>query len=113
MRAWIAFGILVALLILVNFAPYFLASGCPGKTYGSGGTVIKYFSSPFCLACWTQKPIVETVAASENVTFEEYDVDFCREAAAPHYIRGVPAFKKDDTIKYGLRNEEQLREMVG
>ncbi len=113
MRVWIAFGILAALLIIVNFAPLLFASGCPGKKYGNGETVVKYFSSPFCLACWAQKPIIENVAATENVTFEEYDVDFCREAAAPHYIRGVPAFKKDDTIKYGLRNEEQLREMVG
>lgn len=111
MRAWIAFGILVGLILLVNFGPLFLASGCPSKTYGNG-SVVKYFSSPFCLACWAQKPIIERVAAAENVTFEEYDVDFCRDAAAPHYIRGVPAFKVGDTIKYGLQNEEQLREMV-
>lgn len=113
MRAWIAFGILVALIILVNFGPRLFSSGCPSKTYGTGSETVKYFSSPFCLACWAQKPIVEKVAAEENVTFEEYDVDFCREAAAPQYVRGVPAFVLNDTIKYGLRSEEQLREMVG
>ena len=90
-----------------------MASGCPSKQYGNGSSVVKYFSSPFCLACWAQKPIIENVAATENVTFEEYDVDFCRDAAAPHYVRGVPAFKVGDTIKYGLQNEQQLKEMVG
>lgn len=112
MRAWIAFGILVVLIVLVNFAPLLFASSCPGKTYGNGTTVVKYFSSPLCLACWAQKPIIEKVAA-ENVSFEEYDVDFCRDAATPQYVRGVPAFIVNDNIKYGLRTEEQLREMVG
>jgi predicted DsbA family dithiol-disulfide isomerase len=113
MRAWTAFWILAALIILVNLGPMLLSSGCPGKTYGNSTTVVKYFSSPLCLACWAQKPIIEKVAADGNVTFEEYDSDFCRDAASPHYVRGVPAFIVNDTIKYGLRTEEQLREMVG
>jgi thiol-disulfide isomerase/thioredoxin len=113
MKAWIAFWILVGIIILFNFGPRLFSNGCPSKTYGNGTTVVKYFSSPFCLKCWAQKPIIEKVAAEENVTFAEYDVDFCREAAAPRYVRAVPAFIVNDTIKYGLRTEEQLREMVG
>ncbi|MEM3154568.1 MAG: thioredoxin family protein [Candidatus Woesearchaeota archaeon] len=112
MRAWIAFGILAAVILLINFGPLLLSNNCPKKTYGAGGETIKYFSSPFCLACWVQKPVIEKVAAEQDVTFEEYDVDFCREAAKPHYVRGVPAFKINDTIKYGLRNEEQLLELI-
>lgn len=113
MRAWTAFWILAALIIIVNFGPLLLSSGCPSKTYGNSTKVIRYFSSPFCLKCWAQKPIIEKVAAEENVTFAEYDVDFCRSAAAPQYVRAVPAFIVNDTIKYGLQTEEQLREMVG
>ncbi len=112
MRAWTAFWILAGIIILVNFGPLLLSNGCPGKTYGNSTTVVKYFSSPFCLACWAQKPIIEKVAAEKNVTFAEYDVDFCRDAAAPQYIRGVPAFIVNDNIKYGLQNEQQLRELV-
>jgi len=46
-------------------------------------------------------------------TLEEYDADFCRDAAAPHYVRGVPAFMVDDKLVYGLQEKEALIEMIG
>jgi len=117
MRAWIAFGILVLVIFGVNFAGAILSGGsCPKNVYGTNNEKhIKYFSSPLCLACWAQKPIIEKMAAEKGDKFllEEYDVDFCREAAAPNYIRGIPAFMINDTVVYGLQNEEELREMIG
>jgi len=112
MKAWVALGILVGLIILINFSGKLFSGNCPEQMHGNGSKTVKYFSSPFCMACWAQKPIIEKVAAEENVTFEEYDVDFCREAAAPHYVRGVPSFMVNDTIKYGLQNEQQLKELI-
>jgi len=73
---------------------------------------IKYFSSPLCAACWIQKPIIESVVATEDITIEEYDRDFCKEAAAPHYVRGVPSFMVNDQMVYGLQSEEALKEMI-
>ncbi len=113
MRAWIAFAILVSIIIGVNIATGALSSqNCPANIYGSSDKHIKFFSSPLCVACWVQKPIVEKIAAEGKVTFEEYNVDFCRDAAAPHYIRGIPSFIVNSTVVYGLQTEEQLRELV-
>ncbi len=116
MRAWIAFGILVIIILTINYAGAIFSNGnCPKKVYGTNNAnTIKYFSSPLCLACWIQKKEIETVTAEMGDKFllEEYDADFCREAAAPHYIRGVPAFMKGDKITYGLQSEEALKEMI-
>ncbi len=111
MRVWIAFALLVLIIIGVNVATGAL-SNCPATTYGTSEKTIKYFSSPLCVACWVQKPIVEKIAAEGKVTFEEYNIDFCRDAAAPHYIRGIPSFIVNSTVVYGLQTEEQLRELT-
>jgi predicted DsbA family dithiol-disulfide isomerase len=113
MRAWVAFGVLVMIILAVNFAGAIFSGGCPKNTYGNGEKRIKYFSSPLCLACWFQKEEIKQLVAEKNdIAIEEYDVDFCREAAAPQYVRGVPAFLINDTIYYGLRTKEQLTEMI-
>ena len=113
MRVWVALGVLVGLILAVNFASSILAErNCPEKTYGTGEKHIKYFSSPLCMACWVEKPIVKHLAEDSNVTFEEYNVDFCRDSAAPYYIRGVPAFLIGDKIIYGFQSEDALEEMI-
>ncbi len=116
MRAWIAFAALIMIILAINFSSALFISDCPKKTYGTNNaTRIKYFSSPLCFACWVQKPVIEKVAAEQGDKFmiEEYDADFCREAAAPQYVRGVPAFLANGKIKYGLQSEEQIKEMIG
>ncbi len=112
MRVWLAIGLLILVIFAFNNIGRLFSSDCPAKTYGTAEKHIKFFSSPFCVACWVQKPIVEKLAAEGKVAFEEYDADFCREAAAPHYVRGVPSFIINDTVFYGLRTEEQLRELI-
>ena len=111
MRAIIAFAALIAIIALISYAGA-IVGGCPDNKYGTGNKTIKYFSSPLCVACWTQKPIMERVALEGELSFEEYNVDFCRDAAAPNYIRGVPAFMTNDKVYYGLQNEEQLRNLA-
>jgi len=116
MRVWVALGLLVVIVLTINFATArFSDNSCPKDVYGSNNsTKIAYFSSPLCVACWAQKPIIKKLAAEHGDKFviEEYDVDLCRDAAAPHYIRGVPAFIVDDKVYYGLRSEEILKEMI-
>ena len=114
MRVWIAFIALVLIILAINFSSAIFAT-CPNNIYGSNNkTYIKYFSSPLCIACWAQKPIIEKVAKEQGDAFllEEYSVDFCREAAQPYVIRGVPAFLIKDKIIYGLQSEEALREII-
>ncbi len=111
MKVWIALGALILVILTINYAGAFF-SDCPRHVYGTSEKKIKYFSSPLCLACWTQKPILEKVSSEDNVSFEEYDVDFCREAASPHYVRGIPAFIVNNTVIYGLQTEEQLKGMI-
>ncbi len=116
MRAWIAFAALIIIILAINFSSALFISDCPKKTYGTNNaTRIKYFSSPLCFACWVQKQNIEKVEAEMGDRFmiEEYDADFCREAAAPQYVRGVPAFIINDTIIYGLQDEKALKEMIG
>ncbi len=115
MNTWVALGILLAVIIGVNFAAALVTNGkCPKETYGTGEKQVKYFSSPLCVACWIQKPIIEKVMTEKGneATLKEYDVDMCREEAAPHYIRGVPAFMVKDKIVYGLQEEETLKEII-
>ena len=112
MRVWIAVGLLVLVILAFNNIGRLFSSECPAHKYGNAEKTIKYFSSPLCVACWVQKPIVEKIAAEEKVSFEEYNVDFCREAAAPQYVRGVPSFLINDTLFYGLQTEEQLKELT-
>ncbi len=116
MRVWIAFGILVVIIFVVQFAGAILSGGsCPKNIYGANSeNKIKYFSSPLCIACWAQKPIINRMAADNGDKFlmEEYDVDLCRESAAPHYIRGIPAFIVNGTVIYGLQSEEALKGMI-
>ena len=117
MRVWIALGILIMIVLAVNFAGAIVTNkNCPKDAYGSNNaTHIKYFSSPLCAACWVQKPIIQKLADEQGDKFllEEYNADFCRDAAAPHYIRGVPGFMIDGRIVYGLQTEEALKEMIG
>lgn len=112
MRVWIAVGLLILVILAFNNMGRLFSPGCPAKTYGTAEKHIRYFSSPLCLACWVQKPIIEKVAAEGKISFEEYNADFCREAAAPHYVRGVPSFMIGDKLVYGMQNEEQLRGMA-
>ncbi len=117
MRVWIALGILITVILAVNLVTsVFTDKNCPKNVYGTNNTTyIKYFSSPLCFACWLQKPVIEHLAAEKGDRFllEEYDSDFCRDVAAPHYIRGVPAFLKNDTVIYGLQSEKELGDMIG
>jgi len=116
MRVWIALGLLIGLIFGVQFVvAVFANANCPAKTYGSNNaTVIKYFSSPLCTACWVQKPILENFAAEygDEMMIEEYNADYCRDAAAPHIVQGVPAFLVDGKLIYGLQNKEALEEMI-
>ncbi len=114
MKVWLAFGILVLIILTIQYLPaLFAQDNCPKDVYGNGSITVKYFSSPFCAACWLQKGTLKKTAIENNFMVEEYDADFCREAAAPHYIRGVPAFLVNDTITYGLQDEASLKRMVG
>jgi predicted DsbA family dithiol-disulfide isomerase len=112
MRVWIAAGLLILVILAFSNVGRLFSTECPAHKYGNGEKTIKYFSSPLCVACWVQKPIIEKVAAEEKLSFEDYNADFCREAAAPHYVRGVPSFLVGDRLIYGLQNEEQLRAMA-
>ncbi len=112
MRVWIAVGLLILVILAFNNMGRLFSTDCPTKVYGTAEKHVKYFSSPFCVACWVQKPIVEKIAAEGKVAFEEYNSDFCQEAAAPHYVRGVPSFLIDGKLTYGLQNEEQLKELT-
>lgn len=112
MRAWIAFVILITVILSIQYLPAAFGSGCPKNTYGAGEKTVKYFSSPLCVACWMQKPIIEKVAADANIKFEEYDADFCQQAAAPNYVKGVPAFIYEDKMSYGLHDEDALRKVI-
>lgn len=112
MRVWIALGLLVLVIIAFNNIGRLFSAECPANKYGNGEKTIRYFSSPLCIACWMQKPIIEKVAAEGNVAFEEYNSDFCQSAAAPHYVRGVPSFLVKGKLVYGMQTEEQLRELT-
>jgi predicted DsbA family dithiol-disulfide isomerase len=116
MKVWIALTALVLLIISVQvISSVFASKSCPSNMYGTNeAKKIKYFSSPLCLACWMQKPMIENVAKEigDQFMLEEYNVDFCREAAAPHYIRGVPAFLVNDTVLYGVYPEESIKKMI-
>lgn len=111
MKVWIALVALILVILTINYAGA-IFSDCPKHVYGASEKKIKYFSSPLCIACWTQKPILEKVSAENDLAFEEYDMDFCRGAAAPLYVKGVPAFIVNNTIIYGLQKEEQLKRMM-
>ena len=115
-KVWFAFGGLVALIFTISFVPSLFARDCPEKTYGENNTTyVKYFSSPLCAACWLQIPIIEKIAAENGNRFllEEYDVDYCRQAASPYYVRGVPAFLVNYAVTCGLQTEEQLKKITG
>ena len=117
MRALIAFAILVGIVLIITYADTFMgANQCPKNTMGNASSIvkIKYFSSPFCIACWKQKTILTELFAEQGNKFylEEYDVDFCKEAAAPHYIKAIPAFIIGDKVLYGLQPKEQLEKYI-
>lgn len=112
---WWAAGGLVVLVAGLTYLPALFAADCPSKTYGSNNkTLIKYFSSPFCVSCWVQKPIIEKLANESGTQFllEEYDVDACRGASKPHYIKGVPSFIINDTLLYGVQSEDALKREI-
>jgi len=111
MKPWLAVTLLIFALLALQYAPRAFATNCPTHTYGTNNkTLIKYFSSPLCIACWSQKSLIEHLASTHGNRFllEEYDADLCKESAAPHVILGVPAFIINDTVIYGAQNEEQL-----
>lgn len=114
MNFWLALSLLVGLVLVLTFLPAILAVSCPSRTYGNGSSVIKYFSSPLCVACWYQTPELETFAKkySDKFRVEEYDSDFCSEHAAPNRIMGTPSFIFNDTVSYGFKTSEQLAELV-
>lgn len=106
---------LVSIAAFMEYAGTYIPSNCPGNTYGNNNSsVIKYFSSPFCVACWAQKDVIETFVLThgDTVQLQEYDVDLCPDASKPHAIRGVPAFIANDTVVYGLQQHEQLEAMI-
>lgn len=106
--------LLFAVLSAGALATNLLAPECPGKTMGEGKIVIKYFSSPFCVACWAQKPVLEEFAADHGseVRIEEYTAEFCGHAAAPHVVRGVPSFVINDTMILGGLPRESLEQVI-
>lgn len=111
----VALVVLVVLVIGLTYAPSFLAEDCPAKVYGTNkSNYVKYFSSPLCVACWTQKPILQKLATERGNEYlmEEFDVDWCRSAAAPHYIRGVPSFIINNTVVYGVQSQETLEKLM-
>jgi predicted DsbA family dithiol-disulfide isomerase len=112
MRVWIAAGLLILVILAFSNIGRLFSTECPAKTYGNSEKHVKYFSSPLCIACWMQKPIIEKISAEGKVTFEEYNADFCQSAAAPHYVRGVPSFLVNGKLIYGMQTEEQLRELT-
>ena len=115
MNTYLALGTLFALLLAATYVPALLAGECPSAKYGANSdNTIKYFSSPFCIACWTQKPIIEKLAKEHGDSFllEEYDADFCRQFAAPHPIFGVPSYLVNGTMVYGAQTEETLLSWV-
>lgn len=116
MKGLIAFVILIIVIVLITYADSFFGTNCPKETMGnqSAAITVKYFSSPFCIACWRQKPILTELFAENGNKFylEEYDVDFCRDAAAPHYVTGVPSFIIEDKLIYGLQSKEQLEHNI-
>lgn len=112
MRAWVAIAALIMVILAIEVLPRAFSMNCPKNTYGTGEKVVKYFSSPLCVACWVQKPIIEEIAAEGQVKFEEYDSDFCGQHASPHSVRGVPAFIVGDKINYGLHDEQALRKAI-
>jgi len=116
MKGLIAFVILILVIVLITYADRFFGTNCPKETMGnqSATITVKYFSSPFCIACWAQKPELAKLVNEHGQRFslEEYDVDFCRDAAAPHYVRGVPSFIIEDKLIYGLQSKEQLEQYI-
>lgn len=117
MKALIALAILVGVVLIITYADNFIGAGqCPKSIMGNSNASvkIKYFSSPLCIACWKQKTILTELSKEQGTKFylEEYDVDFCRDAAAPHYIKAIPAFILDDRVLYGLQQKEQLESYI-
>jgi len=111
MNWWAALIGLVGIVVLFDSASAFLPSDCNATTYGNGPATITYFSSPLCVACWTQKATIKDTVALEgnNLTINEYNVDLCAHKAAPHAIRGVPAFIANDRVVYGYQDARALR----
>ncbi|MBI4146228.1 hypothetical protein HY489_02725 [Candidatus Woesearchaeota archaeon] len=114
MKTLLILALLFAVLLTLSVAPSMLAE-CPSRAYGTNNqTTIKYFSSPFCIACWHQKTELQRIAAENGDKFlvEEYDADLCASAAYPQRVMGVPAFIKNNNISYGFKNKEQLQQLI-
>jgi len=83
-------------------------------------TIIK-FGAQWCSPCGMLAPIFEKVAnelTSENLTFEQVDVDDNFEIAEKYNIRGVPTIllvdENDNELKrhVGFISENKLKEFV-
>ncbi|RJQ22093.1 thioredoxin [Candidatus Woesearchaeota archaeon] len=115
MHFFLAFGLLIALVLALTYLPAIAAAECPSRTYGSNSSnTITYFSSPLCVACWGQKPALEELARTHGNTFliEEYNADFCAFAAAPNRIMGTPSFIINGTVLYGYQSAERLARVI-
>ncbi len=114
-KTLLAVGLLVILTLGLTYAPKLLAPKCPGNAYGTNNSnYAKYFSSPFCVSCWTQKPILEKLGAERGKEYlmEEFDADWCRNFASPYFIQGVPSFIINNTIVYGVQSQETLERLM-
>lgn len=81
------------------------------------GTVLVYFSAPWCAPCKRQAPIVEDIANSGKVKVFKVDIDESPEITREFRIRGIPALVlikngKEVSNKSGLLSLEQLSAFV-
>lgn len=82
------------------------------------GLLVKKFSAVWCAPCRTMAPIVEKlVAADDDLTLEEVDIDEQGDVAAKYGVSSVPTlvFEKDGKIVgalVGLHQEHIVKEKI-
>ena len=109
----------IALFVRMLTAPS--TAQCPRSREGNenASLIIKYFDSPYCAACWTEKPILEKLVKEHRSLFllEKYDIDDCKKIARSKGIGGPPGWifnsSGNETIHVGFIPEEVLTEIIG
>lgn len=70
------------------------------------GVVLVDFHATWCGPCKTLSPILEVIAAEENVTIIKIDVDENPELSAKYGVRNIP-------VVFAIKNGEEVDKIVG
>lgn len=120
--AWAGIILIAYFLIQGSSGAGSSSEGCPDRIQGNvnASLKIKYFESPYCVYCWLEEPILESMLETRGHLFrlERYDVRYCHNETRKYGVSGTPSFvfgMKGDSKEYthyGFIKKEDLERVI-